>query len=768
MSFLNSNNAEFLSARITQKGRNAIAKGNFKIEYFQIGDSEFDYTSPFTSLTGQTTHQKVFSPLDKESGVKYPYLLESSTGSTSYGTPFQNSVIESLRNVMGPAGFVSAYSDTDDTTIECYNYILPYSGITGGTSVRLHISGATVNDNTGVTFNNSEYVTIIFDELSANNVINSNSNSLIYKVISVTTVTGTTISGVTTVYQTLTLDRNTPNLTGLTGNATIISNNCEQEYPISETSTVSDLCLSAPADINGQLNPWTLNVVWDKKPIGGDYPLVDLDESLSGYTSNQYVSTKELLGYTSTGQTFSNLTGATISGFTSTAIGTGFKNSFGELIEVKPSEQRTIAIIHYSELGDLRNDPERFFKYDDYISHKTGITGSDISIVEDEGGTPLSDNDYFEIYIPFIYYHRNTGSTMGAKFHMDTKDYYVKSTKNAHHELLFRYLLDENNNKVGKVFVKNKVVVFDDQELVAILDYRSNRRYTLPSPKLGLVPSDGIADHTMISTTGQTVWVTYVFENTKENTVNGIPSYNIFNGLPCNYLSKISTSVDDGCSIVSPSQISMKFGGDSFSNMTSSTGTTNSFIADKFYALVQTGNTLTSNQWKKIDLTSQIPNYTGGTLITTGTTTGTTDNTYLINPLSLTGVSFTITYSGYTGGTFFDFENHMSGVTSDYLWNTTGLTTQPQFGDEQPFPGSVRLVRATDIEQMKFLVNLPPSQFTTSQNPTRFTGSTETTASKYITEVALLNGNKEPLVVAKTPTPIKRIGTQVFAVKLDF
>ena len=36
-----------------------------------------------------------------------------------------------------------------------------------------------------------------------------------------------------------------------------------------------------------------------------------------------------------------------------------------------------------SGLGDVINDPERFFKYDDYISHKTGTTGLDISIVED-------------------------------------------------------------------------------------------------------------------------------------------------------------------------------------------------------------------------------------------------------------------------------------------------------------------------------------------------------------------------------------------------
>ena len=51
MSFLSNNNSEFLSVRITQKGRNSIAKGSFNVSYFQIGDSEFDYTSPFTGET---------------------------------------------------------------------------------------------------------------------------------------------------------------------------------------------------------------------------------------------------------------------------------------------------------------------------------------------------------------------------------------------------------------------------------------------------------------------------------------------------------------------------------------------------------------------------------------------------------------------------------------------------------------------------------------------------------------------------------------------
>jgi hypothetical protein len=516
------------------------------------------------------------------------------------------------------------------------------------------------------------------------------------------------------------LDRNLPNLTGLTGNAQVVCNKFSNE-------TLSNN-LTEFIDYTSQLNSWTLNTVWSDTPIGWTSD----DESLSGYTSNQYISTKQLLGYTKTGQTFNNFTGGTITGTT-------FKNSFGDLIEVSPSEQRCVAIIHYSELGDITNDPERFFKYDDYISHKTGTTGLDISIVEDYDREndlrDLSDTEYFEVYIPFIYYHRNTGTTMGARFFMDTTDYYVKSSINSRHQLKFRYLLDEQSYKVGKVFVNNKIIVFDDQELVAILDYRSNRRYTLPSPKLGLLPIDGNITNSMLSTTGVTAWVTYMFENTSGNTLNS---------LPCNYFNKITSNG-------TPSQITMKFNtGNTFSNMiTSTSDLTDGFLANKFYALVQTGNTPNPDTWKKIDITSQVTGFTNG----------------YINPESLKDISFVISYSGYSSASNFDLETHLTPISSDYLWNTTGTTTQPQFGDEQPFPGSVRLVRATDIEEMNMLINLPSTQFTTSQNPTYPTTGTPPT---YITEVALLDSNKEPLVVAKTPTPVKRTGTQVFAVKLDF
>lgn len=699
MSFLNSNNSEFLSARITNRGRKAIANGNFNIQYFQIGDSEYDYN--LSSLTGATDHQKVFAPFDYDGGVKYPFGLDS-TISTTYGTPISNNKTVTLRNEMGPAGFVSKQSTTP--TVQTTTQKVNYSEVSGSTSLIVP---------SGVTFNECEYITLVFDNFSGT-TITGKTNSLIYKVLSV--------SG-----NTLNLDRKVPNLTSLTGNAQVVCNKC-----LIETLSTN---LIEPIDYTAQLNSWRLNTVWTDMSIGGTTD----DESLSGYTSNQYTSIKNLLGYTTTGQTFNNFTGGTITGTT-------FKNSFDELIQVSPSEQRCIAIVHYSELGDISVDPERFFKYDDYISHKTGTTGLDISIVEDYDREndlrDLSDSEYFQIYLPFIYYHRNTGTTFGAVFYMDTVDYYLKSSINSRHQVKFRYLVDEQNNKVGKVFVNNKMIVFDDQELVAMLDYRSNRRYTLPSPKLGLASHDGLSSQSMLSTTGQTAWVTYMFENTSGNTLNS---------LPCNYFNKISSTG-------TPSQITMKFSGNSFSNIvTGFTEVTDGFVANKFYALVQTGVTPSTNTWRKIDLTSQITGYTSG----------------YINPTGLTGVSFTINYTSFNSGSIFDLEDHLSGLTTNYL-GTTGITTSAQFGDEQPFPGSVRLVRATDIEEMSMMINLPTGTFGDnpsdtggySQNPTF--PKTGTLPPTYITEVALLDSNKEPLVVAKAPTPVKRAGTQVFAVKLDF
>ena len=114
MSFLDNNSSEYLTGRITQNGRNAIARGNFNINYFAVGDSEFSYDLDFSGMTGSVVYQKTFAPFDKDTQVKYP--IEYTSGSTIYGVPVTGNTTLTLRNAMGAAGFIT---DSSTHTIEC-------------------------------------------------------------------------------------------------------------------------------------------------------------------------------------------------------------------------------------------------------------------------------------------------------------------------------------------------------------------------------------------------------------------------------------------------------------------------------------------------------------------------------------------------------------------------------------------------------------------------------------------------------------------------
>jgi hypothetical protein len=685
MSFLNTNNSEFLTARITQKGRKAIAQGNFIISKFQIGDSEFDYNFTGYTGTGSTPSQKVLSPMDKDAQVKYP--LNYSGGTVPYGQPISQEIAQTIHNNMGPAGFVSDYSPFNvsactGTTIYCPVQEIPLTSISGTT-------GLTVNN--GAVYNKCQYITVLFNTRTActDYTLTGNTTSLVYKIMNASGITSNVIY----------LDRPLPNLTGLTGYAQVICNDCNPEL---DRLTTDPACAPAPTSPKGPHDPWQMDIVWTNQPAG----LQGTNEYISGYTGTQYASTKQYLGYTTTsGQTWTNFTGGTITGATS------YTNSMGDNVVVTPEEQKTIAIIHYSKLGDGFIDHERYFKYDDYIAADTNGVAN------------------FEVYIPFLIYHRNTGTTIGATFTMGATDYYVSSTMNLYpnsNNVVFRYLLDEQGNKVGKVFTGKKIVVIDDQEIVAALDYRSNRKYTLPAPRVAQVPIDlpCTPAETPLVTSGHTAYVTYYFENTSDEALTG---------LHCNYYSKIVANAD--------ANVSLKFNSSEFAYFSRQSI---NLGFNKFYALVQVVSTNTQpspDGWKKIDLTSLVPN--GFSLA------------------HLAGSQYVINETMFNAAGLYNINS--GNLYREYQPLNTDPIGLPEFGDAQPFPGSVKVVRATDLEVMTMMINLPSGTFTSSQNPTYKTGYPV-----YVTEIALLDSNNNPLAMAKTAKPIKRTGAQVFAVKLDF
>ena len=97
MSFLNTGYSATVAARLTQKGRHAIAGGNFNVSYFAVGDSEYNYNGPST--------QSVLTPFDKDINVKYPLWYTS--GSTFFGIPINNQITSECRNVMTDTGWKS-------------------------------------------------------------------------------------------------------------------------------------------------------------------------------------------------------------------------------------------------------------------------------------------------------------------------------------------------------------------------------------------------------------------------------------------------------------------------------------------------------------------------------------------------------------------------------------------------------------------------------------------------------------------------------------
>jgi hypothetical protein len=466
------------------------------------------------------------------------------------------------------------------------------------------------------------------------------------------------------------------------------------------------VCTPIGPDPEDQQDPWALSIVWGTKPAGMDVPAV-IDESLSGYTSNIFSSTKEFLGYnTSSGQTVNS--------------GTTITNTLGELIIVTPEEQHSLGIVYYDEINS-DYEPEKYFKYEDYIGH-----------------TETADIEYFEVYIPFMLYHRNTGTTIGARFFMDTVDHYINSSASdtKQNKFKYRYLKDEFGNNVGRVLVHNKTIIFDDQEIVAALEYKSNRRHTLPAPKVNLVPGNmkcgtnlSLIDPLMDGTTGQTLFLSYLFE---------ITGHTAMTGMHCNYYSKLVGTTTSG-------DASIQFGPDEFVFMKSTFSEyTDGYVANKFSILAQlvdTGDQPTTDGWKIIDFTSEIPGHTVGTYI---------------DPVNLRNTMYILDSQQYDDAIRYDLEDYLGSFPDE-------PSTLPEFGDKQPFPGSVKLVRSTDIQVMKFMINLPSGEFDTTQNPTWSIGKT-----KRVTEVALWDSNKDVLVISKAGKPIVRSGTQVLTVKLDF
>jgi hypothetical protein len=730
MSYINKTTDGLINTILTDAGRRRLSQGNFNISYFQVGDSEVCYNfngenviNSFNILRPQYNSQNLTPvPEYNKMHVKYPIFVDPNSGST-YGIPYDASFVDDIYNSAAPRGF---FTGSTLYTSSAYtinpNFVISNTNLLSGTVIT--ISANTINSSVSGVVTPGMFVTLF----TTNSVtpLSGNSSIFTYKVID---ITGNTSSASTVTIQ---LDRDLPNFNsmGYTGDSRMVF------YPSGMTALYDSVTpepywatnvfnFETNCDVSQtDVKVWNMNIPWTENPAGVFPTSV---QGYLNYESSGYVGTKEYLGYN------------TDSGQKDTSS-TFYYNSLGEKITVKPSEQKAIAIVHYTNQS-----------IDNFYGEKFAQEPFDVT---NSGDTGQARN--LKITIPWLMWHKNPNGTIGEDFYTDPDGfsslnlltpYYIKSLKSADFNkpgIRYYHLWDTHANvdgypnRVGKVFPDLKMIIFDDDEIVATLNNKSNRSWTLPAPKVGtIIPNacDGILgqDEGLLSANTESLYVSYRFNNSA-----------FTNSLHCNYYTQVTPTLID------PTQttynVFLKFGNE-FPFLISDISTVpTGFTANEMKVIAQkvpSGQTRPiSTDWVEIDVMEQLSAKTSNGFLTLS---------------GLTGTTIQITKDMYDNASAYNLSNYIDIPAV----NQTGLTLN--FGGEYYFFGNIQTDIAATIYVMNFLCNLGQNQFLKSTNPTW-----DNVTQPYITEVGLYNADKELMVISKVQSPEKRQGIQQYPVKLDF
>jgi hypothetical protein len=727
MGFIIKNTAGLINTRITDTGRQLLSQGNFNISYFQVGDSEVCYNcagsvQPSTGFVLEPSfnaQNSTGSPQSNRENIKYPFYFQGTSGST-YGIPFVGSINTDVYNHTGTLGFFTGNTSapivytaqTSSAYTITSNLIIDYGDCVSASTIDLTFDSCAPTTGTPSV---GDIVTIIYDGNGGCGDISGNYPILTYKIQAIT--------GSTPPF-TVQLDRALPDFVNqpCAGFARTLIYPSGMT-PFYDVVVPTDYFLSACSQTDEVLI-WNMNIPWSESPAG----VIDtINEDYTQYGSVNYLGTKEYLGYQSVeGQYFANSTGLTAN------TDTFYYNSYDEPILVFPEYQKAIAIVSYTNQS-INNYYGEKFAFQPYDPATPGAVGQARN---------------FKVTVPTLMWHKTTGTTIGQTFYVDPEGYdlfypnYMKSKKdNDFNTPGMRYynLWDTNPdsngnlNRVGKVFPDSELIVFDDDEIVAAMSYKSNRNWTLPAPKLGLIPPNicntGLDTTGILSADTEYLWVTYRFNSTA-----------FTDSLHCNYYSKIQGPSLD-CSLT-PQNVTIRFGNE-FPFMTQECS---GFSANKLILLAQkTIGDVSPDpaQWVELDVTSELA--------------GTTIDNYL-TPSGLTGTTFTISLDDYTGGTIYDLNQYI-----DIPMN--GETNKLNFGDEYFFYGNIDTDIQATIYEMRYAVNLTDNNFVNSSNPTY---DPTIFNPRYITEIGLYNSDNDLMILSKLQSPVLRQGLQNFLIKFDF
>ena len=711
MSYIINNTNPFVSIKLTETGRQQLALGQLTFSYWGIGDSEINYGREAIVDANQSdvtlsASSRILRPFDQQPKLK-SYITQADLNPYQELNDSNKNVIKAIvNNQAEERGFFNSYGGVYTTltgnTYTPYVQSLSNVKLTGGTQLSLSATSAfTVGD-----------ILLLKVGTTASSGVTATENTralpnLWYKIQGITSTN-------------VTLDRNLPNYSAQSVNSQVIVYRGGEVYNTIATGTTTaywdsgTLSFQANDNITCHDVPvWNMNNVWSENPAGitgttyEDYTKFGSYQFLG--VKNPYFEYLPTIDLTSTTINYCN------------TVGTSYLDTVNKAISVVHFTNNSISNLYGEYL---------------YIDNSNGKTT--------------------EVYLPDLMYHRSnystaSGKTQGMKF---IASGITKTIGNSN--IQYVDLIEDSTMispaltpiSVGRVFPQLKIIVFDNDEIVAALSYKSNRNWTLPELAATLsAPSGGTS--TGVLQVNQTMYLTYSLEN--NGTTSGLTS-----SLPCQTYVKITNTTSG------PKDVAFRLIGTDhlpYMRKIESAGYDGlGFHAHQFKLMYQIVDDAEirpdSGAWKAYDFTS--------TAITT--TAGQTIDPKLLQNQTPTVNGFVLDLIKANASSTFDITQMLNMP----LNNTQAQNLQ--FGDERFFYGNINAYIGATIYKTIFDLRIFAGNFDTTSNPTRSKDLSTNPANIRISEVGIYDVNKNLVCIGKISSPVALLpGTTIMLeLSMDF
>jgi|TARA_R110000772_G_scaffold47540_6_gene108649 hypothetical protein len=737
MSYIDKQSTALVRVKLTDIGREQLAKGQLTFTSWLAGDSEVDYgyvngwkqfvpssnaaTGEFFFYGGDDSvtkniYSKVLRPKDKQ-----PFFTSFLTDNTSPVGNFiiplnSQSSVQLIKGVVSneadDRGFFSGSTvDVGLSAVTTTDFIkekgtIDLSLFTGEIDTTPYIQGV-ISGLTLTATSADDFIMFRFSNPTLGNVSGDTMTAAtINQFYNITEISGSTIK----------VDRELPTLSGYSGTVITYYTFPGGDDPTNDyygaPSTVAywdtgTLSFDSNCDICVENIPvWNMNNVWSENMAGQWNEPINNYHNHTLFGSEQYAGTKQFLGYN-----------------TIPSVSITNKQSANSYID---PFKKGVSIIHYTN-GCISTFYGEMFNID-------SATGK-----------------LLNLDIPVMWHRRNdvgtgSGTTLGMRFTSDAVKKTINNGQAGTTDIEYYDLIEFSGMSVtpstplavGKVFPNLKIVVIDNEELLAAMSYKSNRNYTLPDLSASFInPIAGECNG--VVKPGESLYLTYTLKLT------GSTGYTPT--LPCQRYSVIdNTTIGDK---------DVQFAINNIDQLPYMRKTENAgydgygFYADQFVLLAQViDKNITSrpypDQWREIDFTST--NITGGA--------GETIDPLLLQNQNSNNTGFILTKSQYTGATTFDL-----GTEIDLA---RGLNYgKLNFGDERLFYGNLRTHIGATIYKTLFLVNVDGAVMGKSTNPTFSVGS-----DRWVSEIGILDNNSNLVLVGKLSRPIRIADSTTASIEL--